>query len=96
MSKRDTAHWRACREFHGREWGDGAVIYDAASGDTHHLALMAFQILTLIHSSPCTQEELASRVLSSDSATPDEEFFITIESIVNNLYGLGFIEPEHH
>lgn len=96
MNKRDPALWRVCREFHGREWRDGAVVYDAASGDTHHLAPMAFQILTLIHGTPLTQEELASRLLSSDSTAPNEECLITIESIVNNLHELGFIEPEQH
>jgi len=97
VSKRGAARWQVCREFHSKEWCDGAVVYDAASGDTHHLAPMAFQILAHLQACPCTQQELASRVLSSDSAAPDQpdqESLSTIESIVTDLSELGFIEPK--
>lgn len=94
MSKREAARWQVCREFHSKEWCDGAVVYDAASGDTHHLAPMAFQILAHLQASPYTQQELATRVLSSDPAAPDQESLLAIESIVTDLSELGFIEPK--
>lgn len=94
MKKFDATRWQVCREFHSAEWPDGAVVYDTASGDTHHLAPAAVQILHLIHDSPCTLKALATRVLSSDSATPDQAPLLTIEAIVTDLSELGFIEPE--
>lgn len=96
MKKCDTTRWRACREFHISEWPDGAVVYDTASGDTHHLTPAATQILNLIHDSPSTLQALTSRVLSSDSATPDQASLVMIEAIVTDLSKLGFIEPEQH
>ena len=96
MSKRDTARWRVCRDFQGREWLDGAVVYDTASGDTHQLALMAFQILTCIRDAPCTQEEILHCVLSSPSTKLDEENPEAINSVVQDLHTLGLIELESH
>ena len=96
MSKRETARWRICRNFQGREWLDGAVVYDTASGDTHHLALLAFQILTCIRDAPCTQEEVLHRVLSSPSTKLNEESPETINAIVQDLHTLGFIELDSH
>lgn len=96
MKKFDATRWRVCREFHSAEWPDGAVVYDMASGDTHHLTPAAVQILHLIHDSPCTLKALATRALSSNAATPDQESLVMIEAIVTDLSKLGFIEPEQH
>ena len=85
-----------CREFHCKEWTDGAVIYDLASGDTHHLTLAASDILNLIHSAPCTQEEIASHVLSSGPDPVDKETLVAIDGILTHLMELGFIEAIKH
>lgn len=88
--------WRVSREFHSAVWPDGAVVYDSASGDTHHLAPAAIQILNLILEAPCTLETLAACALASDVATSHPESLSAIEAIVTDLSELGLIEPEPH
>ena len=88
--------WRVSREFHSAEWPDGAVVYDSASGDTHHLASAAIQIFNLILAAPCTLKALAACALASDAETPHPESLSAIEAIVTDLSELGLIEPEPH
>lgn len=88
--------WRVSGEFHSAVWPDGAIIYDAASGDTHHLAPAAIQILNLILEAPCTLKTLAARTPAPDADTPDPESLAVIEAIVTDLSELGLIEPEPH
>ena len=91
MHPNDTTRWQAQREFHCHHWVDGAVVYDTASGDTHHLTLAAFHILQRIQRSPCTLQGLAECLLSSSA--PNDADHATIEAIVLNLNALGLIEP---
>ena len=92
-NKRDAIRWQACREFRSAEWPDGVVIYDTASGDTHHLTPAALQILNLIHDSPSTLKALAEVLPSGATA---EDSLSMIEAIVTDLTELGFIEPKSH
>ena len=92
-----TGYWRVCREFHCKEWADGAVVYDVASGDTHQLTLAASQILNLVHSAPCTRDEIASRALSSTNTdVVDKETLVAIDGMLAHLMELGFIEAIKH
>lgn len=90
MSHNDTTLWQANRAFYSRSWADGAVLYDAASGDTHHLTLLALQILRLLQNDPYTLPALSARVLAAEANTPNQD---TIEAIVLNLNALRLIEP---
>jgi len=92
----DNARWQVCREFRVNEWLDGAVLYDTASGDTHHLAPVAFQILSLLLHAPRTQEELVRCVLSSDEMTVDDESLAMIDATLAHLAELGLIESIKH
>ena len=88
--------WRLRRELHCKEWSDGAIFYDVASGDTHHLSLAASQILKLLQSAPCSREDIASKLLSSDTEAVDTELLLAIDGMLAHLLELGFIEsPEH-
>jgi len=88
--------WRTCREFQSKAWQDGVVLYDTASGDTHHLTPAAFQILSLLHNAPRTQEELARCVLLSDVTTVDDESLAMIDATLAHLEQLGLIESINH
>ena len=68
------------------------MVYDIASGDTHQLAPLAFQILTRIQADPCTQDVL-TELTPPAVDTADIE---TLDAIVHHLYTLGLIEPEPH
>ncbi len=72
------------------------MLYDTASGDTHHLTPAAFQILSLLHTAPRTQEELARCVLSSDVTTVDDESLAMIDATLGHLEQLGLIESINH
>lgn len=78
------------------DWPDGAVLYDTASGDTHHLTPAAFTILSLLQNAPRTQEELAHCVLSSDVMPVDDESLAIIDATLSHLVELGLIESIHH
>lgn len=88
--------WRVCREYRCKEWPDGAVLYDCASGDTHHLTPAAFRILSLLHNAQHTQEELARCVLSSGVTTVDDESLAMIDATLAHLAELGLIESIQH
>lgn len=72
------------------------MLYDAASGDTHHLTPAAFQILSLLHLAPRTQEALARCVLSSDEMTVDDESLAMIDATLAHLVEIGLIESITH
>jgi PqqD family protein of HPr-rel-A system len=88
--------WRVCREYRSKEWPDGAVLYDTASGDTHHLTPSAFRILSLLHAAPRTQEELAHCVLSSGVTKVGDENLAIIDATLAHLVELGLIESIRH
>lgn len=88
--------WRACRDFPRAEWPDGAVVYDPASGDTHHLTPAAACILALVRSGPRAQQDLAQCVLSSDLTQVDDTGLATLDATLSHLQQLGLIEPIPH
>lgn len=94
MHRHETIRWRSRRPFRGSAWPDGAVVYDAASGDTHQLSPLAYQILTLIQEAPATQEALAARV--TPASLGENDVGAALAAIVLNLHELGLIEPEPH
>jgi len=87
----DTPRWRVCRDYRYHVWLDGAVVYDTASGDTHHLTPAAFRILSLLVENPHTPEEVA-RMLSSDVTAADDEGRAMIDATLAHLAELGLIE----
>ena len=72
------------------------MVYDTASGDTHHLTPAAALVLQLLGSSPRTTEELANCVLSSDPLGKGGENPADVDSILTHLANLGLIEPAQH
>lgn len=85
--------WRACRAFRRKDWPDGAVLYDAASGDTHHLAPAAACILARLEAGPQTREALAQCVLSSGQTQVDDTALATLDATLSHLQEIGLIEP---
>jgi PqqD family protein of HPr-rel-A system len=85
--------WRACRDFRRKEWADGAVLYDPASGDTHHLTPAAACILGLLDAGPRAREELAQCVLSSGLIRVEDASLDMLDATLERLHHLGLIEP---
>lgn len=93
--------WRIGQQFqypkHSLAWPDGAVVYDAASGDTHHLAQAAFQLLTLLSEAPCSATALALHFDAEGmqiEAQASQETLAAVTLLLNDLHALGLIEPE--
>ena len=94
----DAVRWRLSQQFHfhnhSKEWPDGAVVYDPASGDTHHLALPAFQLLKMLSQTSYSAMDMARQFIPElEGITPDE-VISDITLLLNDLHALGLIEPE--
>lgn len=72
------------------------MLYDTASGDTHHLTPESARILSLLHDAPSTREELARCVLSSGETGVDDASLTMIDAILAHLVELGLIESIQH
>lgn len=92
----DRQRWRACRDLRRREWTDGAVVYDPASGDTHQLTPAAACILALLGGGTRAEQDLAQCVLSSGLTQADDAGLAMLEATLSHLQQLGLIEPIPH
>ena len=75
------------REFDG-EW----VVYDAGSGQTHHLDAFSATVLTLIESAPLSEGQLLATLAEHLGAADPGPLPATLSSILQQLEALGLIE----
>lgn len=78
---------------HWREWGDEAVVFNSASGDTHLLdPLSARALRALIATGPATAAALAAALASEAGAECDQVFTDSVHRVLQALGDLGLIE----
>lgn len=69
-----------------------AVVFDSASGDTHYLSPLAYQLLTMSQaSSKLTYEEIAN-ALALDSGQRGD-FEARIDEAILSLQHIGLLNP---
>lgn len=78
---------------HRRHWegDDVAVVYNAASGDTHLLELPALEILDRIRRSPCTSQELANELADNFPAGEQDQALAYVEATLIQLQDVGLV-----
>jgi PqqD family protein of HPr-rel-A system len=75
--------------------GQGCVVFNAASGQTHYLAESAIAILNLLRQHSLDLSDIFSTLKQEyDDLPPDADFQKYISSIISQLDSIGFIEPD--
>lgn len=70
-------------------WGDGAIVYDEASGDLHALSPVAGQLLQLILTAPPSSAASLAQALLEDEASAAE--IARVQALLHEFCALGFV-----
>ncbi|MGN6829525.1 HPr-rel-A system PqqD family peptide chaperone [Paucibacter sp. M5-1] len=79
-----------------RYWdGDiGGVVFDQASGDTHFLDALAFELLELADSQPLEVEPLSRLLFDDAPSLQDGEAEFRVHSALRHLQALGLLHEQ--
>lgn len=73
-------------------WGDEAVAFDAASGDTHYLAPFTRRLYETCRDHPgLTASTLADLLADQLAATPDAAFLNAVDEGLASLHRIGLL-----
>lgn len=76
-----------------REFDNEFLVYNAASGQTHHLNLLAGEALRSLEAEPAQMHELVSRLADLFDIAEDSPSLQMIARLVGELDELGLIAP---
>ncbi|MHB1144934.1 MAG: HPr-rel-A system PqqD family peptide chaperone [Thiobacillus sp.] len=76
-----------------KSWGDEAVVYDAASGDTHYLKPLTLALYQTCRDHPgFTSAELAAALATRLNVTITPKFMELADDTLNSLRKIGLLE----
>jgi PqqD family protein of HPr-rel-A system len=75
-----------------RDWDDGSAVYDARSGQTHVLDLMARLAVLELTEAPGSVRELADRIAEASGQEPDAAMRNQLHTLLGELKDLGIVE----
>lgn len=76
-----------------QSWGDEAVVYDTASGDTHYLKPLTLALYQTCREHPgYTSAELAATLAARFSVTETPQFRELIDDTLDSLHKIGLLE----
>ncbi len=89
--------WHAPRsdDLHGRLWGDYGVVYDAASGNTHLLDALQFELLDRLRQTPRSLDALKAELADEIEPLPDDapgDEAVAWQERLLSLHRLGLIQ----
>jgi PqqD family protein of HPr-rel-A system len=76
-----------------REFDHEFLVYNSASGQTHHLNLLAGEALRSLEVKAATTNELVSRLAKQFEIAEDSPSLQMIDQLVRELDNLGLIAP---
>jgi PqqD family protein of HPr-rel-A system len=76
-----------------RIWDDEFLVYNAASGQTHHLNLLAGEALCSLEVEPAQTRELVRRLANQFKIAEDSPPLQMIDRLIHELDELGLIAP---
>jgi PqqD family protein of HPr-rel-A system len=76
-----------------RVWDDEFLVYNAASGQTHHLNLLAGEALRSLEVEPAETRELVGRLADRFEIAEDSPPLRMIDRLIHELDELGLIAP---
>ncbi len=83
-------------DLHWKVWGEEAVVFHPASGDTHILHLIAAETLFVLTERGCaTVDELAHHLAAALEVESDDTVRRHVEQCLAQFHELGLIEPVH-
>ena len=87
--------WQVPREnmLTWRVWDDEFLIYNTASGQTHHLNLLAGEALRSLEVEPAQTRELVRRLAHEFEIAEDSPPLQMIDRLIHELDELGLIAP---
>jgi PqqD family protein of HPr-rel-A system len=81
----NTLAWRA--------WDDEFLVYNTASGQTHHLNLLAGEALRCLEAQPGSARALVSRLADQFEIATDSPLLQMIDRLIQEFDELGLIAP---
>lgn len=76
-----------------KSWGNEAVVYDAASGDTHYLKPLTLALYQTCRDHPgYTSAEIAAAVAARLNVTNTLQFMDLTDDTLNSLRKIGLLE----
>ena len=76
-----------------KSWGDEAVVYDAASGDTHYLKPLTLALYQTCRDHPgFTSAELAASLATRLNVTITPKFMELADDTLDSLRKIGLLE----
>lgn len=87
--------WQLVRqpELLWRAWEGEIVVYNDASGDTHHLDPLAAEAFEALLEAPTNMAGLTSRIAESLGVEKTAELDDALMRIVGRFHSFGLIEP---
>jgi PqqD family protein of HPr-rel-A system len=76
-----------------REWDDEFLVYNTASGQTHHLNLLAGEALRSLEAEPGSVSEVVRRLADQFEIVQDSPLLKMIDSLIREFDELGLIAP---
>ncbi len=77
-----------------KTWGDEAVVYDAASGDTHYLKPLTLALYQICRDHPgYGSTELANALAAQLGVTASPQLQELAEDAFRSLHKIGLLEP---
>jgi PqqD family protein of HPr-rel-A system len=76
-----------------RAWDDEFLVYNTASGQTHHLNLLAGEALRSLEAEPGSANDLVCRLAEQFGIAQDSPPLQMIDRLIGELDELGLIAP---
>jgi PqqD family protein of HPr-rel-A system len=76
-----------------RVWDDEFLVYNTASGQTHHLNLLAGEALRSLEAEPGSASDLVCRLADQFEIAVDSPPLRTIDRLIREFDELGLIAP---
>jgi PqqD family protein of HPr-rel-A system len=76
-----------------RIWDDEFLVYNTASGQTHHLNFLAGEALRSLEAEPGSASELGRRLADQFGIAQDSPSLQTIDCLIHQFDELGLIAP---
>ena len=94
-ARSESVWWRvpAAGTLAWRKWGDEFLVYNGASGQTHHLNFLAGEALRSLEAEAADVGELVRRLANQFEIAEDSPPLQMIDLLIHELDELGLIAP---